>query len=239
MLDNDERKKILFALIATVIISSGLLWYLSRPQSNSVEENIDRNISDLPVQVQDENGLPAGIKIPENVRPSMVNSGTNSSSGSNVSIPEQPQYGLPVRIKIPMIGVDAPVEYVGITETGEMGIPKGPAEVGWYELGTRPGEEGSAVVAGHYGTWRSGEGSVFDNLSKLRPDDKVYLEDNKGNTVAFIVRESRDFDPTADTTSIFTSNDGKAHLNLITCEGAWNKASQSFSQRRVVFTDKI
>src|SRR3989344_2613905 len=32
--------------------------------------------------------------------------------------------------------------------------------------------------------------------------------------------------------------DGAAHLNLITCEGAWDKVSRTYSQRLVVFTDR-
>lgn len=146
--------------------------------------------------------------------------------------------GLPVRLKIPGISVDAPIEYVGLTPDGAMGIPKGPSDVGWFELGPRPGEEGSAVMAGHYGTWKNGQGSVFDNLHKLRPGDKLYVEDEKGAIISFVVRESRRYDPKADAADVFTASDEKPHLNLITCEGTWNKASKSYPQRLVVFADK-
>jgi hypothetical protein len=37
---------------------------------------------------------------------------------------------------------------------------------------------------------------------------------------------------------IFSVKDGKAHLNLITCEGAWDAATQSYSDRLVVFTER-
>ena len=155
--------------------------------------------------------------------------------------PEQAQIvvvGLPARLKIPAIDVDAPIEYVGLTPNGAMGIPKGPSDVGWFELGPRPGEDGSAVMAGHYGTWKSGQGSVFDNLHKLSQGDKIYIVDDKGMTTTFVVRESRRYDPEADAAEVFTASDEKPHLNLITCEGAWNKASKSYPQRLVVFTDK-
>jgi LPXTG-site transpeptidase (sortase) family protein len=234
MLDNSERKKILIALIAVVVISSALLFYLSRPTTSPTTEISEENTIIVPEPGV--NGLPAGIKIPEIVRVNTVNREDTISSNGNVVI--EKEYGLPINIKIPVIGVDAVVESVGITETGEMGIPKGPSEVGWYELGMRPGEEGSAVMAGHYGTWRSGQGSVFDNLYKLRAGDEIYVEDDKGEKITFVVSKTREYDPKADTSDIFISSDGKAHLNLITCEGNWNKASQSFSQRRVVFADK-
>jgi hypothetical protein len=38
---------------------------------------------------------------------------------------------------------------------------------------------------------------------------------------------------------VFASNDGGAHLNLITCAGEWNKGKKSYSERLVVFADKV
>jgi LPXTG-site transpeptidase (sortase) family protein len=165
---------------------------------------------------------------------------SSSLSAENTPTPEQEQsiFGLPTHLKIPAIDVDAPIEYVGLTPDGSMGIPKGPADIGWFELGPRPGENGSAVMAGHYGTWKNGQGSVFDNLHKLNQGDKIYIIDDKGMTTTFVVRESRRYNPKADAADVFTASDEKSHLNLITCEGAWNKVSKSYSQRLVVFTDK-
>lgn len=151
---------------------------------------------------------------------------------------EQTNPGLPVRLNIPKINVDAVIEYVGLTPNGEMDVPKGPAEVVWFELGQRPGENGSAVIAGHYGPWKSGARSVFENLTELRKGDKVYVEDDKGETISFVVREIRRYDPEADASGVFSSNDGKAHLNLITCDGVWDNVSKSYPERLVVFTDK-
>lgn len=151
---------------------------------------------------------------------------------------EQASVGLPMRLKIPGINVDAAVEYVGLTSDGTMNIPKNPDDVAWFKLGPRPGEKGSAVIAGHYG-WGDGKASVFDNLYKLRKGDKLYVEDDKGAIIPFVVRESRRYNPGADASNVFDSNDGKSHLNLITCEGVWDKISQSYSERLVVFTDKV
>ncbi|MDZ4385214.1 MAG: class F sortase, partial [Candidatus Moranbacteria bacterium] len=128
-------------------------------------------------------------------------------------------------------------EYVGLNPDGSMAIPKSTDEVGWFELGKRPGENGSAVIAGHYGLTK-GKPSIFDNLYKLAKGDKLSIEDDKGAITAFVVRGQRSYDPEADTSEIFSSDDGKAHLNLITCEGVWNKDLKSYSKRLVVFADK-
>lgn len=158
---------------------------------------------------------------------------------STVAAPknEQPSPGLPMRLKIPAINVDAAVESVGITSTGDMGTPKGPTGVAWYKNGPRPGEVGSSVIDGHFG-WENGIPAVFDNLYKLHKGDKVYVSDAAGVTYTFVVNESKSYDPKADTAGVFLSSDGKAHLNLITCEGAWNKTQKSYSNRLIVFADK-
>jgi LPXTG-site transpeptidase (sortase) family protein len=144
---------------------------------------------------------------------------------------------LPVRIKILSLNIDAAMEYVGLTSDGAMGVPKGPANVAWFDLGPRPGEEGNAVVAGHSG-WKDGIPAVFDDLHKLQKGDKIYVEDDKGVTATFVVRESKLYEPTANATDVFTSHDGKSHLNLITCGGVWDTVTKSRSNRLVVFADK-
>jgi LPXTG-site transpeptidase (sortase) family protein len=145
--------------------------------------------------------------------------------------------GLPMRLKIPSINIDVAIEYVGVTADGAMDIPKSTEDVGWFELGSRPGEEGNAVIAGHYGLY-AGKPSIFDNLHELKSGDKIIIEDDKGESIFFVVRESRSYDPNADATEVFSSDDELSHLNLITCEGTWNKDEKSYSKRLVVFADK-
>lgn len=161
----------------------------------------------------------------------------DNNSIKSIAIPVQERSPLPIRLKIPRINVDAAIEYVGLTSGGAMDIPKDSANAAWFDIGSRPGENGSAVIAGHYGI-KDGKPSVFDELYKLRKGDKVYIEDEKGVIVTFVVRENRRYDENADASGVFASKDGKPHLNLITCEGTWNEVSKSYSTRLVVFTDK-
>lgn len=158
------------------------------------------------------------------------------SGNAKVGLPASP-VGRPMRLKIPKINVDAVVEQVGVALDGTMDVPKGPSDVAWFKFGPRPGEQGSAVIAGHYG-WKNNTPAAFDAVSSMQKGDKIYVEDDTGETVAFVVRESRLYNPKADASNIFDSSDGKAHLNLITCEGVWDASSKSYSKRLVVFTDK-
>lgn len=149
--------------------------------------------------------------------------------------PQSP--GLPVRLRIPKINVDAAIEQVGLTSGRAMDTPKGPAEAGWFNLGPRPGNEGSAVIAGHSG-WKNNIPAVFDNLEDIKPGDHIAVQDDKGAVFSFVVRESRRYSPKANASDVFASNDGKAHINLITCVGVWNTLTKSRSERLVVFADK-
>lgn len=149
----------------------------------------------------------------------------------------QTNSGFPARIKIPAIGVDTTVEQTGITPDGAMDVPKGPTTVSWFNLGPKPGDTGSAVISGHYG-WKNSIPAVFDDLYKLKKGDKIYIEDGSGKTSIFIVRELRRYGENDRAAEVFSSDDGKSHLNLVTCEGIWNKDSKSYSKRLVVFTDK-
>jgi LPXTG-site transpeptidase (sortase) family protein len=150
---------------------------------------------------------------------------------SNVAI------GLPTRLMIPRINLDASIEHVGLTTSGEMNTPKDPDNTAWYKSGPRPGDNGSSVIDGHFGLV-NGKPAVFDNIYKLREGDKLYVQDEKGVMIAFVVRKLQTYSHNDDAKDVFISSDGKAHLNLITCSGTWDKASRNYSNRIVVFTEK-
>ncbi|MFZ2038731.1 MAG: class F sortase [Minisyncoccia bacterium] len=168
---------------------------------------------------------------------SIENGDRNVLNGNNIVEEIDNSLALPIRLKIPSLGIDAPVESLGLTTDGSMDVPKSPDNVGWFELGPYPGEIGSAVIAGHYG-WKDNLPAVFDNLSKLKKTDKIYVEDKEGIITTFVVREIRSFGENDETLDVFNSTDGKAHLNLITCEGIWNASNKSYSKRLIVFTDR-
>jgi len=163
--------------------------------------------------------------------------GKAAESIKSTAFKEQASSILAIRLKIPKINLNAAIESVGLTPDGAMDAPKGPTNTAWFNLGPSPGEKGSAVIDGHFG-WYNGKPAVFDDLNKLQKGDKLYVEDETGASTTFVVRMSRSYDPKADATDVFGSDDGKAHLNLITCEGVWDKATKSYSNRLVVFSDK-
>ena len=161
-----------------------------------------------------------------------------SSAYSTVPVSGGAPEGLPVHLQIPSIGVDSFIEDAYITPDGNMEVPSGTVDVAWFALGPHPGQVGSAVIGGHFGI-ENGTPFVFYNLSKLKVGDNIYTIDDKGNTTKFVVNSTALFAANADATTVFTSNDGLAHLNLITCEGIWNEISGEYPQRTVVFTTEV
>jgi len=143
--------------------------------------------------------------------------------------------GFPIRLIIPALNINTGIQYLGSTE-GEMDVPNNSTDVGWFMLGPRPGENGSAVIAGHLNEKKGGDG-VFANLNKLKTGDKLYIEDSNKKIHSFAVRESRLYDPGfAD--EVFVPN-GSPYLNLVTCEGVWDRNKKIYSKRLVVFADII
>lgn len=143
--------------------------------------------------------------------------------------------GLPVRLIIPVINVNAGIQYVGVTSDGKMEVPSNEINVGWFNLGPRPGEKGSAVIDGHFNR-ENGEAGVFANLYKLKKGDKLYIKDDKGILITFTVMEKRIYDIAGDTGDIFNPNDN-AHLNLITCDGIWDGVKKNYTKRLVIFAE--
>lgn len=176
-----------------------------------------------------------GWKFPVAKFPS---TGSTDLAYSDIRDPGGIPQGLPVRLKIPVIGVDSAIEDAFITPEGRMDVPQGSVNVAWFALGPKPGDNGSAVIGGHYGI-KKGVPFVFYNLDKIKVGDKAYIVNDKGATLAFEVRAIQLFDRNADATPVFTSDDNLAHLNIITCEGVWNQVNGTYPSRRVIFTDAI
>lgn len=147
---------------------------------------------------------------------------------------QQQAYEFPTALVIPSINVNANIEDVGLTQTGDMDVPSNSTNVGWYALGTRPGEKGSAVIDGHV-DGKNGDKGVFTDLHKLKKGDELYIKDSKGKLITFVVRESKIYDVDY-VAEVFTPTD-KPYLNLITCDGSWDEIKKKYSKRLVVFTD--
>jgi LPXTG-site transpeptidase (sortase) family protein len=143
--------------------------------------------------------------------------------------------GIPLYLTIPKLGITTAIETVGMDTEGAMDVPKDPYHVGWYKLGTKPGEVGRAVLDGHYDT-KTGPGAFY-TLKKLEVGDTIIITDSTNNEYTFVVKDKKLFSDSDFPISAVFGTDTKAKLNLITCGGVWDTASQVYSKRLVVFTE--
>lgn len=125
----------------------------------------------------------------------------------------------PTRIRIPRIGVDAPVAGVGLDGRGHLEPPSETDRnlAGWYHDGVSPGQVGTAVVLGHVDT-RQGP-AVFRRLATLHRGDLIDITRADRHTARFAVDAVQ-----ADTKAGFPDDRAyaaaaDAQLRLVTCDG--------------------
>ncbi|MCX4822918.1 class F sortase [Streptomyces sp. NBC_01142] len=129
----------------------------------------------------------------------------------------------PVRLRIPEIGVDAPVMRLGLGRNGSLDVPPtGNRNVtGWYGDGTPPGAKGTAIVAGHVDNTQGP--AVFHDLGTLKKGHRIDVTRKDGRTAVFTidaveVYESDDFPDE----KVYGPRD-RAELRVITCGGGRSK----------------
>ncbi|MDB5224603.1 MAG: peptidase family protein [Candidatus Adlerbacteria bacterium] len=145
---------------------------------------------------------------------------------------------VPVRLKIPVIGVDANVEHVGVKPDGSMDTPKDFSNVAWYQDGPRAGAPGNTVIDGHVNNALTKSG-VFEHLSQIKKGDYMTLYDAQGHAMLYQVDRVVDYPfDNAPLAEIF-STQGPSQLVLITCDGDWIPDAHSYNQRLVVYAKLI
>ena len=158
-------------------------------------------------------------------------------SGFTLSRGHEEAIADPVRLRIPRFDIDVPIVPVDLTREGNMAIPSGAWETGWFQPGTVPGNRGNAVIAGHLDTLL-GTPAVFWRLHELKQGDEILVGTASGQTVRFTVSGSLVYNVrNTPLTKIFGATSGQ-HLQLITCNGAWLKDARTYENRLVVFTNR-
>ncbi|MEU9706660.1 class F sortase [Streptomyces sp. NPDC047981] len=132
----------------------------------------------------------------------------------------------PVRLRIPEIDVDTPMTRLGLGRDGALDVP--PADdrnlAGWYEGGTPPGAEGTAIVAGHVDNARGP--AVFYALGALKKGNRIEVDRQDGRTAVFTIDAVEVYDNKAfPDDKVYGETDGRAEIRVITCGGGFSKQS--------------
>lgn len=140
----------------------------------------------------------------------------------------------PVRLIMSSIGVNAPVEGLGTTPDGLMAVPQAYGMVGWYNKGVTPGQDGPAVLVGHY---TAGAGGVFDKLHSAKDGDLITVTNGRGESFTYKITKMAEYEkdkvPMAE---IFKKGNG-SRLEIITCAGKWQ--ADNYDKRLVVTAELV
>ena len=158
-------------------------------------------------------------------RPSPEPTGTPEADEEPAAEPDEAPVAEPVAeirgnfsLRIPRLGVTAPVVPVTMTADRVLEPPRDPAIVGWWGEGAGPGSsQGSAVLVGH--STRAGDGGAFDDVGALTSGDKIEVE-GAGETLVYQVEsvEVVSKDDLARRAQEIFNQSGPGRLVVITCE---------------------
>lgn len=139
----------------------------------------------------------------------------------------------PVRVRVPALGIDAPVGALGVDEANELQVPENPADTGWWSGGAKPGEDGPAVVVGHVDSYE-GPG-VFHRLIELQPGDEIVVDRADGTSTTFAVghleRHAKDAFPT----EAVYGDTPDAQLRLVTCGGEFDETLRGYDDNVIAY----
>jgi LPXTG-site transpeptidase (sortase) family protein len=123
----------------------------------------------------------------------------------------------PYTVRIPQIGVDAPVVSIHVNDDRVLLPPRELSVVGWWSEGAAPGAaRGSAVLVGH--SARAG-GGVFDDVSELQRGDTIeVLGASDALTYAVESVEVLSKEELARNAEEIFDQGGRGRLVVITCE---------------------
>lgn len=127
----------------------------------------------------------------------------------------------PVHIRIPGIGVDAPVIGLGADPAGRLGVPPDSDRnlAGWYEQGPSPGAAGNAIIDGHVDTRRGP--AVFYGLGALHKGATVLVTRADRSVAKFTVYGVEVYARTAFPDQRVYGPTRGPELRLITCGGGY------------------
>lgn len=125
----------------------------------------------------------------------------------------------PVRLRIPALGIDTPVNPIGLNPDGTLAVPQpGPHlnQAAWFKNSPTPGQPGASIIEGHVDSVE-GE-SVFWKLGSIKLGDQIIVDRTDGTRLVFTVKAVRDYSKSRfPTMAVYGGNLSQPTLRLITC----------------------
>ena len=141
----------------------------------------------------------------------------------------------PRGVRIPRLGVDAPVLTIGHDTVGALIVPHSPMDVGWFQGGSVPGEPGVALLTSHVDTRTEGRG-VFAGLVELSEGDTVTITAADGTEQRWTVT-ARTQHHKSDLPPELFARSGAPVLALVTCGGPFDREARSYRDNVIVWAE--
>ncbi|MEU5311615.1 class F sortase [Streptomyces sp. NPDC021562] len=143
-----------------------------------------------------------------------------SATATGSAAPAPLGRSVPVRLRVPAIGVDTPLLRLGLAADGTVQVPPVTAHdrAGWYRYSPTPGQVGPSVILGHVTVGSYGDG-VFRRLAELRGGEQIMTRLENGRSAVFTVREVRTVAKAHFPTREVYGDVDRPELRLITCGG--------------------
>jgi sortase (surface protein transpeptidase) len=156
-----------------------------------------------------------------------------SAADAFQSVRTYPTVAAPVRLRIPALHVDSPLQRLDRQRDGTVAVPDRADVAGWYERGPRPGQAGPAVILGHVDS-RTGPG-IFLNLSRVPRGAVVFVDRADGSTVTFRVTNVTRVSKTRFPTDLVYAPTLQPTLRLVTCGGSFDATRRSYRDNVIAF----
>ncbi|MFF5081016.1 class F sortase [Actinoplanes sp. NPDC000266] len=174
----------------------------------------------------------AGSADPANSEESRISGSAGRPPGDPFGATTTLAAGPPTRLRVSAIGVDTPLETLGLGADGALQPPEAFGKAGWYADGTAPGDTGPAVIAGHVDS-KAGP-AIFYRLRELKAGDRIDVV-RGGRIVRFTVTSSRWYPKSDFPTGEVYGPTPDRQLRLITCGGVFDRSLRSYRDNLVVY----
>lgn len=230
-------KSAIAAFVAGVLllgISLGF-WALSKPSAEAGDSAVVEQALVTPVTepISPATSPTTVTSVPSSTQPEPSDSQPTTPQFT-IGVHPEGHNRVPVTLRIPAIGVEAPVKPAGVEADGEMEVPGNVTEVGWYKYGSAPGESGSAVLAAHVDLAGSGPGVFFD-LRLVEPGDIILVDLDDDTTLTYRAEARTVYDKDDLPIEAIFSRQGPQILTLVTCGGGFNRSLRSYDSNVVVY----
>lgn len=201
-------------------VGSPTIWAATRP-ATAAGPPLSALTSPAPVRSSAPPGPPSAAAPPE-------------PATHPATVPPVAPLAAPVRLVVPDVGIDAPVDPVGVTPDGLLQLPDDVHRVGWYRFGPAPGgSAGSVILAGHVDGWDQGLGAL-GHLRAVEPGQRIAVTDATGRVTRWqVVTRRLVVKQQLPLAELFTRS-GPPRLVLLTCGGPFDERLRSYLDNLVV-----